>query len=632
MEDNENTLLPNLWVKTNLSEDNAEAGKTFHAALLSACASDDNEIKQKLNTLGYVFKRRGGDGPDSDYIDITLPSENSRPGVTVHYLTINPTGNVVGAGTPFGNDAVKAKFLHSDCESLRAIYAAVAGIENSIPHTFYLAHGRNDLSEETLAKIKAVEATLNHSVADETAEETMETEETNVETPRAKPADSEEPPLIKPSSTAGAEDVKGFHAYIDKHRDYLNEKLKGSNFTLENYTLTHIDGSKIDIRDNASMEADGIKFGGNLHAIENKLFEQLCEMLKIYSNLQAKNCIVPDPIKLNLDDDGKLTPEQKKQFEAMKVRIGNRIAAELKKPEYAGIKNSVRFLGKDATKTVEFTLPGTPGSAAAPKPSAPPADAFDAPAAPPPPLSTIDRDTLLRNHIKLPEIAIIQNNTINVENYVSNLDDTDPKKSAFIFPGNDGHASQNGIHDRKTGGGLADAADKLGQAGIGTLSLPTTFSSRVAENDRPDLAKKEMAKLWEAVARGYELVLPVRNASTHNDKFFNALDRAAIQNITNATDLEPSFWGNIQNEFAPGTGELHTYYTQQLGALQKFIFAWNDAPDKTAKENLLKGLDPLFRTRFENGLRLHADAKKAGPAPTQPSTQASTHSPGPFRK
>jgi len=444
-------------------------------------------------------------------------------------------------------------------------------------------------------------------------EDTEEEEEEEKSQQHAHP--QKNAPLITADAEAGPESTKGFHYYLDLHREFLTTKLASSDFTLVGYALIHkTDKSRTGMLDNAHMHADGILFSGDEEKIvEDKLFEKFRAMLIIYSGLHSKNCPIPDPIKLRLGDNGKLTPDEKIKFNAMATRIGQRLQEELKKADYQSIRHTVRYLGNGAAST----------PAAAPK--------SNTPTPPPRLLDPKEQDALLAQKTVFPEIAIIPGN-IDLQTYQDHLIKmrTDPKKSAFIFPGNDGHAKQNGLHDIKGGGGLAAVAQNLGSAGIGTLSLPTTFYSAQTTASVNEMAKNEMAKLWEAVGRGYQLVLPVRNFAPNldpNKQFFSAAHRSTLQNITGNTNLEPSFWGGIQSTITEESKQLPQYYTEELSDLQNFIKAWNNTPDKAARQALLNQLgqkDPDFRVRFEQGLRLAAAGQKpadtaaANPPPSSP--------------
>ncbi|MDX2164029.1 MAG: hypothetical protein SFW07_01265 [Gammaproteobacteria bacterium] len=416
-----------------------------------------------------------------------------------------------------------------------------------------------------------------------------------------------------------AKNTYNIHALIDKCRAEINAKLKPQNYSLPDgkYELVGKDGHKITIEANGNMAAGLAPINSKDEAAFAKsICDDLKAMVDMYKAMHDKTGIglaaFPEN-KINLFVIKKDIKSEEDKIKIAKIEklVAQEMHAYLSKPEHAVIKDKFTVLGKAVTKPAPAPAPKAP---AAPEPSAPPLSAEDA------------KKAAENSDIKLPVIIPIQGK-VEVATYKQNLqakaEGTAPEKSAFIFPGNDGHAAQNDIHEVKSGGGLAAAAGELGKAGIGTLSLTTTFggTSNATKASVDKLVKDEMAKLWQAIGAGYQLVLPVRSPNPKN--FFSHENRQAIQNITGETNLEPSFWGNIQTDFANNTNHLPSYYCNELRDLQKFILDWNQP--SANKKQLLADLEkqkPDFHKAFiqgfaqnpQNATKAEPDNLKMGPA------------------
>lgn len=198
---------------------------------------------------------------------------------------------------------------------------------------------------------------------------------------------------------------------------------------------------------------------------------------------------------------------------------------------------------------------------------------------------------------------------VNVSNFKKFCKDekiADPKKAVFIFPGNDGHhGGNNSLFSIKSGGGLAKAADELGNAGIATLSLPTVGVPQLSPGQAvPKLASDAVADLWKAAGFGLNIVLPVRPKD--NNDFFPAGCKFDV----NSKDFEPSFWGSTGINTTPNV-DLAKYYFDELKKLQDFV-ALSDALKQTELEKMKNSGNPSDKA-------FYAAYQKGVEAQTQPS-------------
>jgi hypothetical protein len=140
----------------------------------------------------------------------------------------------------------------------------------------------------------------------------------------------------------------------------------------------------------------------------------------------------------------------------------------------------------------------------------------------------------------------------------------DPRKSVFLFPSNTGHHTNvRSLYSRKSGAGLAKAADELYEHEIPCLGLPTTgMPANITLKDIqgasfPPItyAKAALIDIWAALGFGLDLVCPVRERRQNPQYFSEALTKG------DKGDKEASFWG--QNEENPNL-ELADYYHAQL--------------------------------------------------------------------
>jgi hypothetical protein len=268
--------------------------------------------------------------------------------------------------------------------------------------------------------------------------------------------------------SSAAKNTYNIHALIDKCRPEINAKINPKGYSLPDgkYELVMKHGHKITIEANGNMAADLAPISSRN---ETDFAKHICDDLKAIVDMymamhtKLKDAVFPEN-KINLYVIKKDIKSEEDKIKIAKIEklVAQEMHAYLSKPEHAVLKDKFTVLGQAVTKPAPAPAPDKKG----PKPSAPPLSEEDA------------RKAAENSDVKLPVIIPIQGK-VDAETYKQNLQakakGTAPEKSAFIFPGNDGHAATNDIHGKKSGSGLAQAADELGQAGIGTLSLPTTF-------------------------------------------------------------------------------------------------------------------------------------------------------------
>lgn len=220
----------------------------------------------------------------------------------------------------------------------------------------------------------------------------------------------------------------------------------------------------------------------------------------------------------------------------------------------------------------------------------------------------------------------------------------DSRPTVFIFAGNKGHHQQkHNLYSRKSGGGLAEVADRLGEMGAPTLSLPTTGMDDYSTNPATkQIAKDAVVDLWRAVGFGCNLAIPTRHRSQRDNNGDIVRDQSGkpIPDPNNNTyfdnqglfagDTEPAFWGGIEKK---ANKDLANYYSGELKFIQEFIAA----PDNAAKEavfdkyKILPG-DPR-REAYEQGLKAQEDPQLpenawfVPPAPKPKLASADTPSP-----
>ena len=136
------------------------------------------------------------------------------------------------------------------------------------------------------------------------------------------------------------------------------------------------------------------------------------------------------------------------------------------------------------------------------------------------------------------------------------------RRIVFIFPGNPSHHKQGiNMFTVKSGGGLGEPAGEIGRAGFPVLSLPTTRMVGRNSKETHDfqiISENAVADLYKALARGYRLMIPVRD---HKDKVY--FDKP----LDGTYNKEPSFWGGVEkNPNKP----LAIEYTRHLDHLKLF--------------------------------------------------------------
>lgn len=428
------------------------------------------------------------------------------------------------------------------------------------------------------------------------------------------------------STPMGKPAAEGYslYAWIDKHRPEINAKINPQNYSLPDGKYELVAGSdkhKITISNNGEMKADLKSLSSmDAEAFSDHICNDLKAIVDMYKAMHEKSGVAVFPennINLFVIKQNVNTEEEKIKLAQIEKLVAQKMHAYLSQDEHAAIKDKFTVLGQKVTKPAPAPKADAKkaGDKKGPTPSAPPLTEKQA------------KKAAETSDAQLPHIITIDNPKITVEAYKQNLEEkaagTDPHKSAFIFPGNDTHAATNNIHGKKSGGGIAVVAGELGDANIGTLSLPTTiFNSGdfTEPNAYDNLAKSEMAKLWKAVGEGYTLVLPVRPSAKNGNKYFLPADRENISGITGDNSLEPSFWGQNQTEYAKGTETFHTFYCKELGDLQKFILAWNQPGAN--KKQLLANLEeqkPDFHKAFLAGVANNPkNAPKAAESASNP--------------
>lgn len=144
------------------------------------------------------------------------------------------------------------------------------------------------------------------------------------------------------------------------------------------------------------------------------------------------------------------------------------------------------------------------------------------------------------------------------------LDPAD-RKVVFLFPGNSGHHGTNAtLFSIKSGGGLASAANAIGQKGYPVLSLPTTTMEDWVNNAKQKATVQQAIEdLYRALGAGYSLMLPVR---LHNNKKY--FDEGLDKKLDKDKLIEPNFWGGIQ---VAANILLANHYTSELNKLITFM-------------------------------------------------------------
>lgn len=299
---------------------------------------------------------------------------------------------------------------------------------------------------------------------------------------------------------------------------------------------------------------------------------------------------------------GNLTAAQEAIHAKVKTAVENKVAAAMK----LHFKKHTKLFVFEGDRKIDAVV-------ALPAPAPKAAIVFT-------PVTEAEIPGLVANKTTLHAIKPFQGNVDLASYQAKQADGTIEPKSAFIFPGNHGHASQEFLK-ANGGAGLAAPTAALNGAGIGTLSLPTVFTGSESKAELDAMVESEMAKLYKAVGMGYQLVLPVR---AKKDDIFTDRDRAAVQAITGSKDLEPSFWGGVLAKPDANTAELPKDYACALAKLQDFINDWNDAANPNERRDLLIDVPVKFQQAFLQGLK----ASKATPAPSPtPADDGSTPTP-----
>lgn len=168
---------------------------------------------------------------------------------------------------------------------------------------------------------------------------------------------------------------------------------------------------------------------------------------------------------------------------------------------------------------------------------------------------------------------------------------TSPEKSVFIFPGNQGHhRTMHNLYSRKGGAGLAAFTGSLGDKGLPVLSLPTTGMNNWATDITiQSTVNGAVEDLWKAVGAGYDLVLPVREFDSENNKFFDNPLEKKLEGFE--LEIEPSFWGeNLKTPNKP----LAKFYIDHLNLLNQFMAVKDTDKEESFLSNLEKNHPDLI--------------------------------------
>jgi hypothetical protein len=176
-----------------------------------------------------------------------------------------------------------------------------------------------------------------------------------------------------------------------------------------------------------------------------------------------------------------------------------------------------------------------------------------------------------------------------------------PQKAVFVFPGRVAntsdpdawhHSPTDGYHNKplyalKAGANLADVANRWGERGRPSLSIPTVANG----NDLDKAATPSIEDLWEAIGYGLHIIIPMRSFEHNNGIFPEAFS---------AANDSPAWWGGIARP--PSTKfsaelTLPGYYQQELQKLERFC---NATPEE--REKLLAALPENFRKAYAKGL------------------------------
>lgn len=150
-----------------------------------------------------------------------------------------------------------------------------------------------------------------------------------------------------------------------------------------------------------------------------------------------------------------------------------------------------------------------------------------------------------------------------------------PEKVVFVFPGNSSHHTDDTtLFSMKSGPGLGQASQRIGNKGYPTLSLPTTSMDEWTTNPtQQKIVARAINDLYRALGADYMLMLPVRE---HNNTHY--FDKP----LSFSRRVEPSFWGGDD----PTVNKpLANHYIEQIEQLTAFTILSVDEREELIAKN-----------------------------------------------
>ncbi len=206
--------------------------------------------------------------------------------------------------------------------------------------------------------------------------------------------------------------------------------------------------------------------------------------------------------------------------------------------------------------------------------------------------------------------------TIDVQSYKKKVKN---QPVVYVFPGNPSHHRDDvTLFSIKRGGGLAEASQKIGEAGYPTLSLPTT--GRLSR----ELVLKAMQDIYQAIGAGYSILLPVRTHQSQKSRTAMPSSAPSSMNLIFGkravgagstvqffeSDLrhrpgkEPAFWGGIdKNPNLP----LANDYLEFLDNLADFMKVLAEKGEEAALQTLPDSDVYQFKMAYFNGQGMRED-------------------------
>ncbi|MCC2667349.1 MAG: hypothetical protein K0S63_1265, partial [Gammaproteobacteria bacterium] len=168
----------------------------------------------------------------------------------------------------------------------------------------------------------------------------------------------------------------------------------------------------------------------------------------------------------------------------------------------------------------------------------------------------------------------------------------DKCKSVFLFASNtDHHTPEHALYSRKSGAGLAAAADQLYTHEIPSLGLPTTgMPPNITRDQIPNnsCAINAINDIWSALGFGLNVVCPVRKRQDGNPLYFSA--------PLTEDNKEARLWGSM--EITPNLA-LGDYYHEQLRLIYSAT-TYEPQNQNDEKDEKDKVFDPILFFLEEN--------------------------------